>query len=46
MTCSTFTTRICGFPGTVGVTHEGCTVEALDAATDLFIDSLPVSVIL
>ena len=33
-------------PGTVGVVNEGCTVEALDAATDLFIDSLPVSVIL
>lgn len=33
-------------PGTVGVVNEGCTVEDLDAATDLFIDSLPVSVIL
>jgi len=33
-------------PGTVGVVREGCTVKALDAATDLFIDSLPVSVIL
>ena len=33
-------------PGKVGVVREGCTVKALDAATDLFIDSLPVSVIL